>query len=348
MLTEIHTMFSIFLGIDISKEKVNLCVRSNGSIFNESEVQNSESAITKELRRIIKLVCNGAPQQLLVCAEYTGMYIYPLACACKEMNVFLWIEDPTRIKYSFGLTRGKNDKIDARRISEYAFRFQDKSTQYAIPDDIYMSLKGLLAEKALLQSDRKKYEAQLSDQRRYMPKNDFDSKKGRLLTIIACLKVQIKEIDGMISEIISSNEKLQHQVELLTSIDGIGETIAINMLSITNGFTRFQSPRQFNCYAGLAPFSYTSGNSIHSRSRVSQRANKSIKSLLHLAALCAATHMKESEFRSYYDRRINEGKHPMCVLNIIRAKMISRMFAVIKKDQPYSKVLKYDNYFEIS
>ena len=115
-------MFSIFLGIDISKEKVNLCVRSNGSIINESEVQNSESAITKELRRIIKLVCNGAPQQLLVCAEYTGMYIYPLACACKEMNVFLWIEDPTRIKYSFGVARGKNDKIDARRISEYAFR----------------------------------------------------------------------------------------------------------------------------------------------------------------------------------------------------------------------------------
>ena len=38
----------------------------------------------------------------------------------------------------------------------------------------------------------------------------------------------------------------------------------------------------------------------------------------------------------------------MCVLNIIRAKMISRMFAVIKKDQPYSKVLKYDNYLEIS
>ena len=62
-----------------------------------------------------------------------------------------------------------------------------------------------------------------------------------------------------------------------------------------------------------------------------------MKALLHLAAVCVATHMKSGEYKEYYDRRIAEGKHPMCVLNIIRAKLVSRMFAVIKRDEKYSR-----------
>ena len=34
------------------------------------------------------------------------------------------------IKLSLSLTRGKNDKIDAKRIAKYAFRYKDKLTAY--------------------------------------------------------------------------------------------------------------------------------------------------------------------------------------------------------------------------
>ena len=57
------------------------------------------------------------------------------------------------------------------------------------------------------------------------------------------------------------------------------------MIVVTEGFTRFDNARQFNCYAGLAPFQYTSGSSQHSKARVSHRANKEMKALLHLAAM---------------------------------------------------------------
>lgn len=85
----------------------------------------------------------------------------------------------------------------------------------------------------------------------------------------------------------------------------------------------------------MAPFTYTSGKSIQSKAKVSQRANKHIKSLLHMAALSVATRMKTGEYAEYYMRRCSEGKHPLCVLNIIRAKIVSRMFAVIKRDKEY-------------
>ena len=77
--------------------------------------------------------------------------------------------------------------------------------------------------------------------------------------------------------------------------------------------------------------------SIYSKAKVSHRANKQIKTLLHLAAVCAATHMKSGNYKEYYDRRIAEGKHPLCVLNVIRAKLVGRMFAVIKRDELYIK-----------
>lgn len=98
--------------------------------------------------------------------EYTGRYIYPLTVACQEMGMFLWLDDPTRIKNSMGLTRGKNDSIDAARIAEYARRYEDKTVRYIIPDAATVSMKNLLSDREFLLIDRKRYQSQLTDQRR--------------------------------------------------------------------------------------------------------------------------------------------------------------------------------------
>ena len=71
---------------------------------------------------------------MLVCAEYTGRYIYPLTCACQDLGIFLWMEYPARIKNSFGVIRGKSDTVDARRIAEYAYRLNNKAVAYAMKD----------------------------------------------------------------------------------------------------------------------------------------------------------------------------------------------------------------------
>ena len=57
--------------------------------------------------------------------------------------------------------------------------------------------------------------------------------------------------------------------------------------------------------------------------------------------MSAGTHMLSSDSKEYYDRRTAEGKHPMCVLNVIRAKLVARMFAVIKRDSAYTKEYSY-------
>ena len=324
------------MGIDISKEKLNICLRKGTQTIREEEIKNTVAAIKKCVKKIEKE--NGmANDDMLVCAEFTGRYIYPLVCACDELELFLWMEDPTRIKNSFGVTRGKDDWVDARRIAEYAFRFSDKAVAYEMPDRTLVSLKNLLVDRDTLLADRHKYEMQLHDQKGYMDAADYARKKHSWTAVVKTLDKQIALIDHEIQTLVESDEMIKHQTELLKTVDGVGDRIAVRMVVVTMAFTRFETPRQFNCYAGLAPFRYTSGKSIYSKSKVSQRANKQIKALLHLAAVSVATHMKSGEYKDYYKRKTEEGKHPMCVLNVIRAKLVSRMFAVIKRDQAYQR-----------
>ncbi|KAA6343554.1 hypothetical protein EZS27_008767 [termite gut metagenome] len=139
-----------------------------------------------------------------------------------------------------------------------------------------------------------------------------------------------------IRDLIESDPTLSAQLKLLCSIDGVGEHTAVKMIVVTNAFKNFQDPRKFCCHAGVAPFSYTSGSSIRSRNRVSQRADKSIKALLHMGALTAATCMK-GELHEYYLKKVSQGKNKMLVLNALRAKPVHRMFAVIKNNKIYEK-----------
>lgn len=277
---------------------------------------------------------------VLVCAEYTDRYIYPLTVACQELDVFLWMDDPTRIKNSMGLARGKNDAIDAARIAEYACRYSDKAVRYRIPDAALVSMKNLLADREFLLTDKKRYQSQISDQKRYMAPGDFKHKNSRWKKVIKAIEEQIKAIDAEIESIIAANPALTRQRELLTSIDGVGDRIAINMIAVTGGFTRFQNARQFCSFAGLTPYRYASGTSVRSKAKTSKRANQTMKALLHLAAVSAATHMKESEYRDYFERKTKEGKHVMCVLNVVRAKLVHRMFSVIRRDAEYTKTYK--------
>ena len=324
------------MGIDISKEKLNICLRKGTQTVREEEIKNTVEAFKKCVKRIEKT--DGiAVEETMVCAEFTGRYIYPLVCACDELGLFLWMEDPTRIKNSFGVTRGKDDRVDARRIAEYAYRFSDKAVAYAMPDKTLASLKSLLADHDTLAADKQKYEMQLNDQKGYMDADDYKRKQRSWKAVVKTLDKQIALIDEEIKRLVKSDEKISHQVELLKTVDGVGDRIAVRMVVVTMAFSRFKTSRQFICYAGLAPFKYTSGKSIHSKSKVSQRANKQMKALLHLGSVCIATHMKSGECKDYYERKVKEGKHPMCVLNVIRAKMVSRMFAVIRKNEPYKK-----------
>jgi len=68
-------------------------------------------------------------------------------------------------------------------------------------------------------------------------------------------------------------------------------------------------------------------------------ANKKIKSLFDLCAKSAIQH--SPEMKVYYTRRLEEGKNKMSTINIIRNKLLSRIFAVVERQTPYVDIMKY-------
>lgn len=124
---------------------------------------------------------------------------------------------------------------------------------------------------------------------------------------------------------------------MIKSVPGVGKVLAWVFLSKTDGFTSITNPRKMACYSGVVPFDFQSGTSIKKRPGVSMLADKTIKSTLHLGAMSAIRH--SNDLQTYYQRKVEEGKNKMSVLNAVRNKIIHRVFAVIKNQRPYQKDL---------
>jgi transposase len=322
-----------FIGVDVSKKKLDFCVMFDGKVLREEQVSNHQQAVTKLISEL-KKDFGIDNEHFLICAEHTGQYTFPLVCACKSVECRLWLENPSQIKYSSGMQRGKNDRVDAKRIAIYAARFGDKVRYYDRPTEEIERLKQLERERNLYTAHLATYKAQTKDQKDYMPNDIYRKKAKRQAVLMKELQAAIDAIIVEMEEIIHSSEVLDRQMKLLMSIDGIGRVIALNMIIETEAFTRFDDPRKFCCHAGVAPFSYTSGSSQNSKNKVSHRANKNIKKLLHMAAV-SATNKTGGELKAYYLRKVDQGKNKMLVINAIRAKIVARMFAVIKRNEFY-------------
>jgi transposase len=153
--------------------------------------------------------------------------------------------------------------------------------------------------------------------------------------VLAYIDEMIDKVESEIKSIIQQNESMKANFELMLSITGIGPIIAAEILSATYNFSRISTARRFACYAGVAPFSEQSGSSLNKENHVHPMANKRCKSLLSIAALQAVRH--DNEIALYYERKLNEGKHKLLVLNNIKNKLVGRIYAVIKRGTPYVK-----------
>jgi transposase len=320
--------YSYCLGVDISKNHLDLCLIDSTNLRQDYHCLNTAEAVSKTLLQI-----SSTHNKLLICAEFTGMYGFNLIQEALALKLPLWMENPAQIKYSSGIQRGKNDPVDAWRIACYALRFCDRAQLVRTQRKTIEQLAYLDSERTLLVADRGKYKAQLSDQQRYMPAYIWQEKVHRLQQLIASFEQHIIAIEQRMSALISEDEILARQMDLLESIPGVGPRLGCYMVIATQGFCRFKNAKAICCYAGIAPFAHHSGGNTYTRARVSHYADKRLKMLLHLAALSVIRH--PGELKTYYQRKCKEGKSKMSVINAVRSKLVHRMFAVVMRGEKY-------------
>jgi transposase len=325
--------FSYFIGVDISKKTLDFAVRDHYKLLFHLKVDNSAAGLKE-----FKAECTSQGidlTQSLVCCEHTGLYSQCLLSLLAVEECSLWLESSLRIKRSIGLQRGKNDKVDAIRISEYAFRYADKALLWQPEREVLLEIKQLVALRKRLLNAKNALKVPLGELAGFQNKKMLKELEKLNKKPVEALEKQIAEIEKKIRSLIKKDEVLNNLFALVTSVDGVGEVIFWEMITTTNEFKLFSCPRKFACYAGVSPFEHTSGTSIRGKTRVSQYANKKMKKLFHMGAMAAIC--KEGELADYYFRKVEEGKSKMAVLNAIRNKIIHRIFACVRDNRKYEK-----------
>lgn len=278
-------------------------------------------------------------ESILFAFEHTGLYSYGLSRFFSSGGYHFILIPGLELNRSMGIVRGKDDRIDATKIALYAYRRKDEIVPYQMPAWIIDHLRHLLSLRDRLVVQRAGYQTSLKENARFLQRNqepDFFQVHDR---VIHYLGKQIERIDRQLNQAIQQDEKINHLFEMICSIKGVGTQTAYYMIVLTHGFILFSEWRKFASYAGTAPFPYQSGTSIRGKTKVNHMANKKIKSLLHSCALSAILY--NPEMKAYYKRRSESGKSKMSTLNIIRNKILSRIFAVATRGTPYVDTHKY-------
>lgn len=303
----------------------------------EVQIQNSLKALKRLTKDLRKLGVNN--QNSWFCAEHTGVYGNSLRLVLEAEQLIYSMISATEINRSIGLVRGKNDRVDAKRIAEYCMRFSDKLKPSRLPEQSIIELKQLFSFRNQLVKTR----SALKNNSKSMEKS---LKSASQKLIIKQAKKQIKELDKLIEsleqkmmQIIDENEAIKKNYKLIKSVPGIGLMTACYMIICTENFQLFDDARKFASYAGVAPFEHRSGSSIRGVTKTSKYRNKQMKTLLNngMTAIISG----KNELGEYYRRRIKEGKHKNKVKNAVVFKMISRAFSVVKRQSPYIQVDRY-------
>jgi transposase len=323
------------LGIDVSKLTLDVFLH----VANVYEKFDNTEAGFKDMIKWAVQKGNIKSSQLLICFEHTGIYGIPLATYLEKKNLFYCMVPALEIKKSLGMVRGKDDRVDAKRIAGYGHLRRETIKQTKLPVEVLQRIKGLLALRATMVTQKAGYSARVGELKRIYKDSDIALILSVQRNMIKELKKGIKALDSQIKDLINSDPEIKKIYNLIISVKGIGPVVASHLIVVTQNFTIFENSRKLACYCGVAPFEKQSGSSLKSKSKVSHYANKKMKSLLNIAASSAV--QADGELKTYYMRRIEAGKSKMSTLNIVRNKLLHRAFAVVKRQTPYVEIYKH-------
>jgi transposase len=323
--------FRYYVGVDVSKDVFD-AVLLDSNVSHVEPIHNQFKNSIKGCRQFDQWLCNQGVEKgsCLICMEHTGMYINILVAYSLTHSLPIWVEMSYRIIRSSGIQRGKSDRIDAFRIAQYASKYSDQAVLYEPKQKVIRQIHALLKLREGLVRKRASLLRIVKEYQR------FDPELSKLLIrhqkkTVKGIDQDLERIEESIKSQISEDEEFKRLFTIVTSIPGVGKITAMMLICYTNGFSSFENPRQLACYCGVVPFEYTSGKSIKGRPRVHFMANKKLKQLLLMCALNASK--CDPELKHYYQRKQDEGKSKMLVLNNIRNKLIHRICACVKDNR---------------
>lgn len=297
-------LYTNFLGIDISKSSFVVAVHGQNQ---SKEYQNTIAGISQFIVDNQQIL-----QDSLSIIEPTGGYEVLLIDTLIAQGFKVHRVHTRKVKSfirSFG-NEAKTDNLDSKALAKYGFERQDHLELFQPTTELDKELLQLIQRRSDLKS-------MLLAEKNRLQNPSLKPVKASVAKIIAVLKQELEEIWAQIEQIISSDQQLSARIEILKTIPGIGNIVAVELLTLLPELGKL-CRRKIASLAGLAPKSNDSGKFKGYRKTANGR--NIVKPVLFLAAMAARN--SKTNLKEFYERLILKGKKKMVALTALMRKIL--------------------------
>jgi transposase len=302
-------MDSIYVGIDVSKDRLDVHVLPSGQAF-------AVARDGKGLNELIEQLGSVRPQ--LIAVEATGGFETIVAAAIAGAHLPLAVVNPAQVRHfaqAIG-KRAKTDPIDAAVIARFAEAVKPEPRD--LPDEAARLLSELVGRRAQV------IEMLVAERQREKRASAVRVRKS-LARHIAALEKELPEIDRDIDTMVRGSPVWREKEDLLISFPGVANTIARSVLADLpelGGLTR----REIASLVGVAPFTRQSGR-WQGKSMIAG-GRPLARSAIFMAALSASR--CNPVLREFYKRLLARGKPKMVALIAVARKVLTILNAMIR------------------
>jgi transposase len=307
-------MEKIIVGIDVSKDRLDVAVRPSGETF---VVERNAAGLDLLVRRLREL----SPH--LVALEATGGFETIVAATLAGAALPVVVVNPAQVR-AFAKAIGqhaKTDPIDARVIAHFAEA--TNAEPRPLPDEATRLLADLIARRR-----------QIVEMIRAEKQREKRVTLPRLCKSIARLiKVLEKELAGLDTDIDSAvrgSPAWRDTEDLLVSVPGVGPIIARTLIAELPELGQLDR-KQIAALAGLAPYTRSSGQ-WRGRSFIAG-GRTAVRTVLFMGAMVAKKH--NPVLKAFFDRLVAAGKPRVAALIAVARKLLTILNAILRDRRPW-------------
>ena len=299
-----------FVGIDVSKDQLDVHVSPSGEAFTVSRDGKGLEVLIDRLRKL-------SPQ--LIAIEATGGFETIVAAALAGAALPLAIVNPAQVRHFAQAVgkRAKTDPIDAEVIARFVEAV--KPEVRPVPDAQARTLGELVARR------RQIIEMMVAERQREQRTALVRVRKS-ILRHIKMLEKELAEIDSDIGTLVRGSPLWREKEDLLVTFPGIGTTLARTLLAEMPELGNLNR-REIASLAGVAPFTRQSGRWKGKSMIAGGRAP--VRSALYMAALSASNF--NPSLKRFYQRLLSAGKPKMVALIAVARKILTILNAMLRE-----------------
>jgi transposase len=307
-------MDAIVVGIDVSKDRLDVAVRPTGEWFTVE--RDAEG-----LRRLVARLAALSPRAVAV--EATAGYKTVAAASLSAAGLPVVVVNPAQARaFARALDkRAKTDPIDAAVIAH--FLEATNPDIRPLPDDQTRLLADLVARRAQI---IQMIVAERQRQKRLTEKRLQKS----IARLLAALQKELSSLETDIDEAVRGSPARREKEDLLASVPGVGSTIARTLTAELPELGRLDR-RKIATLVGLAPWTRQSGQ-WRGKSFIGGGRTQ-VRAALFMAALVAARH--NPVLSAFRQRLVNAGKPKMVAIIAVARKLLTILNPIIREQKPW-------------